>query len=63
VKIKRADKHTWKIERDLRVSLEFFLIYLAVNVTEVSEFVIDLLVQLTDCKMSVSHCYNRWNMK
>jgi hypothetical protein len=33
--------------RDLRVSLEFFLIYLALEVTVVSDFVIDLRVQLT----------------
>lgn len=33
--------------RDLRVILEFFLIYLALEVTIVSEFVVDVRVQLT----------------
>jgi hypothetical protein len=33
--------------RDLRVSLEFFLIYLALEITVVSEFVIVFRVQLT----------------
>jgi hypothetical protein len=47
------------MERYLRVSLEFFLMYLAQEVTEVPEFVTDLRVQLTDCKMNVGHCYNR----
>lgn len=62
-KIKIADEYTWKMERHLRASLEFFLIYLALEITEVSEFVIDLRVQLTDRKMNVDHRNNRWNMK
>ena len=60
---KSADEYTWKLERDLLVSLEIFLIYLALEVTEVSDFFIDFRVQLTDCKMNVDHCYNRWKMK
>jgi hypothetical protein len=33
--------------RDLRVNLEFFLIYLTLEFTIVSEFVVDVRVQLT----------------
>lgn len=63
MKIKSAYKYTWKMETCVLALSFFFLIYLALKVTEVSEFVIDLRVQLTDCKMNISHYYNRWNIK
>jgi hypothetical protein len=62
MKIKSAE-YTWKMERDLHVNPEFFLLYLALEVTEVSEFVIDFRVQLTDRNMHFDHCYNRGKMK
>jgi len=47
MKIKNADKYTWKMEEICVLALSFFLIYLAIEVTIVSDFVVYVRVQLT----------------